>query len=891
MLEILLLVVNGLYGFRTPPANKVDPRCYKQEYIRAWVYFTDKKIKVEDYTKIINTTKSQMKKETINRRLKRAGIIDYADIPICEDYIDEVRKQGGILIHRSKWINAASFWIYKNDLDDIAGLDFVYKIVPVATFTMPVETEAAVKDTESYGLSYRQLKMFTIDQVQELGVSGAGVKVGILDTGLRRKHTALSDIDVIKEYDFLGGDQVFFDNIPVTPKYGVYSNILFNKTDSRFNIFLTGDTVNLNKPVRDILYTFSTDNGNTWQPIEKITNNYNNWADQLAVCGNDTTFIFYHDRYGLKYIIFSDSVLTSSTPLIDGGYFEPGAIRYGDTVYVVFHSRNTLYLKKGTASGFLSRIAIDSTPATIKNSIAVLGRGKLGIFYSVIPDDSLFFLSSSISQTTFTRQYLGTGNRPSAITNGDTIFLAYNDMSQSPASMVTYRSSNNFGSDFNNPIRLSQNLASVGKISIEKSGGNILTAWESQGKIYLRGSSDNGNNFGPLDSLNTEFAYLPTLANTSTAIAKIYAVRGDTITDDAPGNPQYWYPRHGTEMLGIIGGYFRDRYIGVAPGVQFLVARTENPDSNYEYPIEEDTWINGLEWLESNGADVVNSSLGYSDWYSWPQDFDGQTSPASIAANQAAKRGMIIVNASGNVAVPRIVIPGDAQGVITVGGIDSLYNRWQYSGYFPTGDHTKKKPDLVCLSAAPVVIDPDSADSYLYSFGTSGATAIVTGICALLLEAHPEWNVDSVKNALFSTASYADTPSDSLGYGWPDAYQAIQFHQAPYETLRGNVFLTPHPNPFIPERDGYIYIPFKLSEKSAVEIRLYSLSGKLIKKDEREGLLMPGKYVDTNPQSLKAAFIWDGKDENGRDVGSGIYYCLLITFGSGNDIIKIALIR
>ena len=891
MLEILLLVVNGLYGFRMPLENKIDPRCYEKEYIRAWVYFTDKSIDTDDYNRIIKTVTSRMNRSALVRRRLRAGIVDYADIPIYEDYIEEIEKRGGLLLHRSKWVNAASFWIYKDDLKRIAQLDFVYKIIPVASFAMPIEAEIAVQDTEIYGLSYRQLKMFNIDQVQDLGITGAGVKVGILDTGLRRRHTALSDIDVIAEYDFLGGDQVFFGDIAVTPKYGVYCDILFYKTGSRFNIFLTGDTIRLNMPVRDILYTYSTDNGNTWQPLEKLTDNYSNWADQLSICGKDTLFVFYRDRYGLKYMVFADTILVPSMPLIDGSYFEPGAIQSGDTVYVVFHSRNTLYLKKGDISGFSSEVAIDSSPATIKNSVTIPGTGKMGVFYSTAPDDSLFFLASSLPDTTFSRRFIASAKTPTAITSGDTILLAYKDMSQRPVLTIAFRRSDDFGNIFNNPIDLSGEIPSAGKISIEKSGSEVVVAWESQGKIYFRTSNNNGTDFGPLDSLNKEFVYLPTLANTGAGITKIYALRGDTITDDAPNDPQYWHPRHGTEMLGLIGGYFRDRYIGVAPGVQFLIAKTENPDSNYEYPIEEDTWIAGLEWLESQGADIVNSSLGYSDWYNWPQDFDGHTSPASIAADEATKRGMIIVNASGNVAVPRIVIPGDAEGIITVGGIDSLYLRWQYSGYFPTDDHTKKKPDLVCLSAAPVVIDPDSTDSYLYSFGTSGATAMVSGICALLLEAHPDWNVDSVKNALFSTASYVDSPSDSLGYGWPDAYQAAQFHEAPSETLKGNIFLKPYPNPFIPDRDGYVYIPFKLTEKTAVEIRLYSLSGRLIKKDEREGLLMPGRYEDKNPQSLKAAFIWDGRDEDGQDVGSGIYYCLLLTYGSGNDIVKIALIR
>jgi hypothetical protein len=352
-------------------------------------------------------------------------------------------------------------------------------------------------------------------------------------------------------------------------------------------------------------------------------------------------------------------------------------------------------------------------------------------------------------------------------------------------------------------------------------------------------------------------------------------------------------------MLGIIGGYVHNTYIGVAPGAEFVVAKTENPREVYEFPVEEDVWVVGLEWCEAQGCDITNSSLGYTVGYTWPDDYDGKTSPASIALTRAAERGMINVTAAGNVSAARIVIPGDAEGAITVGGLDTLYNRWEFSGYVDTPDDSPHKPEFVCLSAAPVVVNPDSTNSYLYSFGTSGATAIASGICALLLEGHPNWNVDSIKHAIETTAfteriSGTDTvtvaPSDSLGYGWPNAYAAFYVSPPEIEPVSGNSFLTPYPNPFTLSEHDAAYIPFKLEQAHNVELRIYSLGGRLITSVERS-LLMPGRYTNTDPASPRAAFIWDGTDEDGEPVASGVYYCVLLTRGGENDVTKIAVVR
>jgi len=897
---MILFIFCFFYNYRAPLVDKVNPRCYEKEHIRAWVYFTDKGIKIDEYSKAIQAVKTKMDMMSLRRRTLRKGIIDYGDIPINEDYIGEVEAIGGLLIKKSKWLNAASFWISREELNKIADLNFVYKITPVAYYRGPTETEVAIQDTAIYGFSYRQLKMFNINKLHEKTILGSNVKIGFLDTGLRKRHIALSNIKLIAEYDFLGGDQIYVENIPISEKSGVYGGVVAHNASNKIYLFFEGDTFSYNVPTRDIMYTYSTDGGNEWQLIKRLTHNPGNWwVSQLAVCGRDTIFVFYKDNTGIEYLIISDTAVTYHTLVSGLSCREPTAVQIDDTIYVFYQNHTQLFMKKGRISGFMPEAIVDSSVWDIKHPKTVRAENKIGIFYYTYSADSLYLLRSPIPVTTFTKKFVTFGRDPEAILFGDTTFLIYKDCSNPPLLKIGFTKSLDFGNAFLSPIILSDALNSIGRISLIKVGNDITVMWESEGKIYFRTSFNNGDNFGNLDSLNKEFVYLPTLVTNLSNIIKVYCQRGDSITDGyAPDDPDYSHPRHGTEMLGIVGGYFEHQYWGVAPGAQFLVAKTENPNKAYEFPVEEDTWISGLEWCESKGVDIISSSLGYSDWYEWPIDYDGRASPASLAAYEATKRGIIIVNASGNIDIilsPRIVIPGDAEGVITVGGIDTLFNHWKsdkvYAGYYPTPGHTVKKPEIVCLSAAPVVVNPDTEDIYLYSFGTSGATAIVSGICALLLEGHPNWNVDSVRNALFNRASLISSPSDSMGYGWPDALAAFNYSPSSIDTTPGNIFLTPYPNPFIPSQHGQIFIPFKLNRAAAVEIRVYSVNGRIIKKEERPGMLQPGRYTSKDPLSPNAAFIWDGKDENEGYVPSGIYYCLLMTRGGGNALTKIAVVR
>jgi WD40 repeat protein len=76
------------------------------------------------------------------------------------------------------------------------------------------------------------------------------------------------------------------------------------------------------------------------------------------------------------------------------------------------------------------------------------------------------------------------------------------------------------------------------------------------------------------------------------------------------------------------------------------------------------------------------------------------------------------------------------------------------------------------------------------------------------------------------------------------------------------------PNPFNPET----WIPFSLSEQSRVNIRIYSSRGHLVR-TLNLGQKPAGEYI-----SREKAAHWDGRNENGELVASGVYF---YTMGTG----------
>ena len=249
----------------------------------------------------------------------------------------------------------------------------------------------------------------------------------------------------------------------------------------------------------------------------------------------------------------------------------------------------------------------------------------------------------------------------------------------------------------------------------------------------------------------------------------------DGETQDEAGDPAGQH-NHGTSTLSLVAGYEEGELIGAAYGAQFLLAKTEDVSS--ETPVEEDYWVAAAEWAERRGADVLSSSLSYTEWYDY-SDMDGETAVTTLAADIAVSRGVVVCVAAGNWGTQDwyyIGAPADCKSGIAVGASQPDGSMWDDSSHGPTFDG-RIKPEVVARGAltytAVVPGGHGGSDLYRELDGTSVACPLVAGAAALILEANPTWTPAEVRAALIETADTFDTPDDHRGYGRIDVTAAI----------------------------------------------------------------------------------------------------------------------
>ena len=247
-------------------------------------------------------------------------------------------------------------------------------------------------------------------------------------------------------------------------------------------------------------------------------------------------------------------------------------------------------------------------------------------------------------------------------------------------------------------------------------------------------------------------------------------VHDDGVTRDEEDDPEGQHS-HGTSVLSLVAGWDEGSFGGVAPDVSVILSKTE--DTSQEEPVEEDWWVEGLEWQEETGADVVTASLGYIDWYDAEQ-LDGQTAVTTLAANIALDNGLILVNSAGNEGPDAwtLVAPADADGLIAVGAVDVLGHVADFSSRGPTADG-RVKPDVCAMGVDNWVVDATTTDGYRQGSGTSFAAPMVAGLVALLLQAFPEMGPTEMRELLTSSASNAAAPDNDLGWGIVSGVAAV----------------------------------------------------------------------------------------------------------------------
>lgn len=246
---------------------------------------------------------------------------------------------------------------------------------------------------------------------------------------------------------------------------------------------------------------------------------------------------------------------------------------------------------------------------------------------------------------------------------------------------------------------------------------------------------------------------------------------------------------HGTQTLSVIGGFKEGKLIGPAFNANFLLAKTENTES--ETPIEEDNWIAALEWADSIGVDVTSTSLGYLTFdppypsYTW-MDMDGNTARITVAADLATHIGIVVVNSAGNGGFHStrntLSAPADGDSVISIGAVTSSGNRSSFSSVGPTVDG-RIKPDVAAMGSSVYVASASGNTNYTNSSGTSFSCPLAAGVAALILDANYTLTPMQVRDALRNTASQNSNPDRLLGWGIIDALLAVNYFPIPVELV------------------------------------------------------------------------------------------------------------
>ena len=234
---------------------------------------------------------------------------------------------------------------------------------------------------------------------------------------------------------------------------------------------------------------------------------------------------------------------------------------------------------------------------------------------------------------------------------------------------------------------------------------------------------------------------------------------------------------HGTHVCGIIGGtgeLSKGLYRGIAPDVKFVIGKIL--DKNGEG--EADALLLALEWIEKlymiYHIRVLNISISM-------KEIKDKKKKELIRKKieNLWDYGIIVVCAAGNHGPGEETISeiGESEKVIAVGCHDENYfatDRNRCSNYSARGRKgtLPRKPDLVApgthiisCNAFWVKRRNNYMNGYVEKSGTSMATAIVTGVISLILQANTNMTNDECRLVLIQNLKELNLPWNQQGWG------------------------------------------------------------------------------------------------------------------------------
>jgi serine protease AprX len=208
----------------SPQLTRVLSAVNQNEELLVWVFFSDKGENTQSYFNKPNTVVSEKSLRRRAKVLNENELISTRDLPVNQNYIDEVKSLGFKVKQKTKWFNGVSGWATKSELVQSASLSFVKELDVVYKFRKDypeteeidenqIEPDQNISKPEgtnsyNYGPSFTQLNQITVPQVHDMGYTGTGVLICMMDAGFDRwsTHQAFDSLNVIATWDFVDND-------------------------------------------------------------------------------------------------------------------------------------------------------------------------------------------------------------------------------------------------------------------------------------------------------------------------------------------------------------------------------------------------------------------------------------------------------------------------------------------------------------------------------------------------------------------------------------------------------------------------------------------------------------------------------------------------------------
>jgi serine protease AprX len=216
--------------------------------------------------------------KAIDRRVKYNIPFNIQDVPVEPSYVTQVQNLGVTPIAVSKWFNGVFAWLTESQVSQMEGLPFVMEVESfvqngVPKNIVPVGDKFAGEDMGTigpdgtfdfnYGITEEQVKQLKLDYLHNLGFTGEGISIAIMDNGFPGVNTA-SGFGYIRNNNQIKGGYNFIENNENIYDRGTHGTMVLSTIGGYLENQYVGTAIDAD------FYLFITENTDHELPDEEV---------------------------------------------------------------------------------------------------------------------------------------------------------------------------------------------------------------------------------------------------------------------------------------------------------------------------------------------------------------------------------------------------------------------------------------------------------------------------------------------------------------------------------------------------------------------------------------------------------------------------------------------